>query len=145
MLEGALAPQAQTGRERPLSSSRPSRRMRHTPALPIAKPLFSYRKHWAHRFGVAPFLPMTRAEMEGLGWHSCDVILVTGDAYIDHPSFGMAIVGRLLEPAGISRGDFHFPPWPELSKPTVRLTGDPSSKSPMCAPRRYSYMDRKRT
>ena len=60
------------------------------------KPLFSYRKHWARRFGVAPFLPMSRAEMDVLGWDSCDIILVTGDAYVDHPSFGMALVGRLL-------------------------------------------------
>jgi hypothetical protein len=36
----------------------------------------------------APFLPMTRQEMEALGWDQCDVIIVTGDAYVDHPSFG---------------------------------------------------------
>ena len=63
--------------------------------------IFSHRKHWAARFGVAPFLPMSRAEMDALGWDSCDVILVTGDAYVDHPSFGMAIVGRLLEAQGV--------------------------------------------
>ncbi len=91
--------------------SRPSRRMRHDPAPPSAKPLFSYRKHWAHRFGAAPFLPMTRAEMERLGWDSCDVILVTGDAYIDHPSFGMAIVGRLLEAQGFRVGIIAQPEW----------------------------------
>ena len=45
----------------------------------------------------APFLPTTRAEMEALGWQQCDVIIVTGDAYVDHPSFGMAILGRVLE------------------------------------------------
>ena len=44
--------------------------------------LFSYRKYWASRFGTAPFLPMSRAEMDELGWDSCDIILVTGDAYI---------------------------------------------------------------
>jgi len=38
--------------------------------------------------------------METLGWDSCDIIIVTGDAYVDHPSFGMAIVGRLLEDQG---------------------------------------------
>ncbi|MFY9655112.1 MAG: YgiQ family radical SAM protein, partial [Methylocystis sp.] len=54
---------------------------------------------------------MTRAEMEGLGWHSCDVILVTGDAYIDHPSFGMAIVGRLLEAQGFRVGIIAQPEW----------------------------------
>jgi len=64
--------------------------------------LFSHRKHWAARFGTAPFLPMSRAEMTALGWDACDIILVTGDAYIDHPSFGMALVGRLLEAQAIA-------------------------------------------
>ncbi|PPQ35653.1 uncharacterized radical SAM protein YgiQ [Rhodoblastus acidophilus] len=76
-----------------------------------AKPLFSYRKYWAHRFGVAPFLPMSRVEMEALGWDSCDIILVTGDAYIDHPSFGMAIIGRLLEAQGFRVGIICQPDW----------------------------------
>lgn len=80
-----------------------------------AKPLFSYRKHWPHRFGVAPFLPMSRAEMEALGWDSCDIILVTGDAYIDHPSFGMAVVGRLLEAQGFRVGIVSQPDWRDAS------------------------------
>ena len=75
------------------------------------KPLFSYRKFWAHRFGPAPFLPMSRAEMDALGWDSCDVILVTGDAYVDHPSFGMAIIGRLLEAQGFRVGIIAQPDW----------------------------------
>src|SRR5678809_1169704 len=75
------------------------------------KQLTAYRKHWAHRFGTAPFLPMTRAEMDTLGWNSCDVILVTGDAYIDHPSFGMALVGRLLEAQGFRVGIISQPDW----------------------------------
>ena len=75
------------------------------------KPLTSYRKHWAQRFGVAPFLPMSREEMEALGWDSCDVIIVTGDAYIDHPSFGMALVGRLLEAQGFRVGIISQPDW----------------------------------
>ncbi len=74
-------------------------------------PLFSYRKYWAHRFGPAPFLPMNREEMDALGWDSCDVILVTGDAYIDHPSFGMALVGRLLEAQGFRVGIVSQPDW----------------------------------
>ena len=78
---------------------------------PDIKPLFSYRKHWAQRFGIAPFLPMSRAEMEQLGWDSCDVIIVTGDAYIDHPSFGMALVGRLLEAQGFRVGIISQPDW----------------------------------
>jgi uncharacterized radical SAM protein YgiQ len=76
-----------------------------------AKPLTSHKKFWAHRFGVAPFLPMSRAEMEQLGWDSCDIILVTGDAYIDHPSFGMALVGRLLEAQGFRVGIISQPDW----------------------------------
>ncbi|HSW33481.1 MAG TPA: YgiQ family radical SAM protein, partial [Steroidobacteraceae bacterium] len=77
----------------------------------LARDLFSYRKHWAHRFGPAPFLPMSRAEMDELGWDSCDVIIVTGDAYVDHPSFGMAIVGRVLEAQGFRVGILSQPDW----------------------------------
>src|SRR6476646_749071 len=77
----------------------------------VPRQLFSYRPYWAHRFGTAPFLPTTRAEMDELGWDSCDVILVTGDAYIDHPSFGMALVGRLLESHGFRVGILDQPEW----------------------------------
>jgi uncharacterized radical SAM protein YgiQ len=76
-----------------------------------ARELFSYRKYWAHRFGPAPFLPMSRAEMDELGWDSCDIIIVTGDAYVDHPSFGMAIVGRVLEAQGFRVGIIAQPDW----------------------------------
>jgi len=76
-----------------------------------ARDLFSYRKQWAHRFGAAPFLPKSRAEMDALGWDSCDVIIVTGDAYVDHPSFGMAIVGRVLEAQGFRVGIIAQPDW----------------------------------
>ncbi len=76
-----------------------------------SRPLFGHRKFWAHRFGPAPFLPMSRAEMEALGWDSCDIILVTGDAYIDHPSFGMALIGRLLEAQGFRVGIICQPDW----------------------------------
>jgi len=71
----------------------------------------SYRPYWAKRFGTAPVLPMSRAEMDALGWDSCDIILVTGDAYIDHPSFGMALVGRLLEAQGFRIGIISQPDW----------------------------------
>ena len=76
-----------------------------------ARDISSYRKHWASRFGTAPFLPMSRAEMEALGWDSCDVIIVSGDAYVDHPSFGMAIVGRVLEAQGFRVGIIAQPDW----------------------------------
>ncbi|MBU1223154.1 MAG: YgiQ family radical SAM protein [Gammaproteobacteria bacterium] len=91
----------------------------------MTQALFSHRKHWAARFGTAPFLPMSRAEMAALGWDACDVILVTGDAYIDHPSFGMALVGRLLEAQGyrvgiISQPDWHSAePFRALGQPTL--------------------------
>ncbi len=76
-----------------------------------AKPITSYRPYWAKRFGAAPFLPMSRAEMEQLGWDSCDIVLVTGDAYIDHPSFGMAVIGRTLEAQGFRVGIIAQPDW----------------------------------
>ena len=96
-------------------------------ALPMShgKPLFSYRPFWAKRFGIAPFLPRTQDEMLALGWDSCDVILVTGDAYVDHPSFGMALVGRLLEAQGFRVGILDQPDWnspsafTELGKPNL--------------------------
>jgi uncharacterized radical SAM protein YgiQ len=86
--------------------------------------LFSHRPYWAHRFGVAPFLPASRAEMDELGWDSCDVILVTGDAYIDHPSFGMALVGRLLERHGFRVGILDQPDW--RSAEPFRALGRPN-------------------
>ena len=73
--------------------------------------LFNYRKYWAHRFGIAPQLPMSRAEMDELGWDSCDVIIVSGDAYVDHPSFGMALIGRMLEAQGFRVGMIAQPDW----------------------------------
>ena len=76
-----------------------------------AKPLASYKPYWARRFGTAPFLPMSRAEMDALGWDCCDVILVTGDAYVDHPSFGMAVIGRVLEAQGFRVGIIAQPDW----------------------------------
>ncbi|RUY05809.1 YgiQ family radical SAM protein [Mesorhizobium sp. M2A.F.Ca.ET.040.01.1.1] len=60
---------------------------------------------------AAPFLPMSRAEMAALGWDECDIVLVTGDAYVDHPSFGMAIIGRLLESQGFRVGIISQPDW----------------------------------
>jgi uncharacterized radical SAM protein YgiQ len=54
---------------------------------------------------------MSREEMDELGWDSCDIILVTGDAYVDHPSFGMALIGRLLESQGFRVGIIAQPDW----------------------------------
>ena len=89
-----------------------------------AKPLNSYRKFWAARFGTAPFLPMSRAEMSQLGWDSCDIVLVTGDAYVDHPSFGMAVIGRMLEAQGFRVGIIAQPDW--QSAEPFRALGKPN-------------------
>ncbi len=71
----------------------------------------SYRPYWAKRFGTAKFLPTSRAEMDALGWDSCDIVIVTGDAYVDHPSFGMAVIGRMLEAQGFRVGIVAQPDW----------------------------------
>ena len=92
--------------------------------MDTAREISRYRRHWAARFGIAPFLPMSRAEMEALGWDSCDVIIVTGDAYVDHPSFGMAIMGRLLEAQGFRVGIIAQPDW--HSAEPFRALGKPN-------------------
>lgn len=89
-----------------------------------AKPLFDYPKYWAECFGPAPFLPMSREEMDQLGWDSCDIIIITGDAYVDHPSFGMAIIGRLLEAQGFRVGIISQPDW--HSKDDFTKLGEPN-------------------
>lgn len=89
-----------------------------------AKPLSSYRKYWPARFGVAPFLPMSRDEMTQLGWDSCDIIIVTGDAYVDHPSFGMAVIGRMLENQGFRVGIIAQPDW--QSAEPFKVLGKPN-------------------
>ena len=86
--------------------------------------IFSYPKHWAECFGPAPFLPMSRDEMNELGWDSCDIIIVTADAYVDHPSFGMAVVGRLLEALGFRVGIIAQPEW-DSAEPFKQL-GEPN-------------------
>ena len=78
---------------------------------PSHQALFDYPKYWAECYGTAPFLPMSRQEMDMLGWDSCDIIIVTGDAYVDHPSFGMAIIGRMLEAQGFRVGIIAQPDW----------------------------------
>ncbi|NOZ53704.1 MAG: YgiQ family radical SAM protein [Gammaproteobacteria bacterium] len=86
--------------------------------------IFSYRQYWAKRFGIAPVLPMSGKEMDDLGWDSCDIIIVTGDAYVDHPSFGMALVGRLLEAQGFRVGIIAQPDW--RNKDALTVLGKPN-------------------
>ena len=86
--------------------------------------IFAYDKYWAECYGLAEYLPHTPAEMEALGWDSCDVILVTGDAYVDHPSFGMALIGRLLESQGFRVGIIDQPDWQSCA--AFKILGKPN-------------------
>ena len=97
---------------------------RQLPAPAGPKPIQSWRPYWAKRFGPAPFLPMSRAEMDVLGWDSCDIVIVTGDAYVDHPSFGMAVVGRTLEAQGFRVGIIAQPDW--QSAEPFKVLGKPN-------------------
>ncbi|WP_255543114.1 YgiQ family radical SAM protein [Azospirillum sp. INR13] len=85
--------------------------------------LFAHRPDRSVRPKAASFLPMSRAEMDRLGWDQCDVIVVTGDAYVDHPSFGMAIIGRLLESQGLRVGIIAQPDW--SSAEPFKILGKP--------------------
>jgi len=95
--------------------------------MPVIKApdLNHHPKYWAECFGTADFLPTTRAEMDALGWDSCDIIIISGDAYVDHPSFGAAIIGRLLESQGFRVGIIDQPKWDDtrefqkLGKPNL--------------------------
>ncbi|MBS1209171.1 MAG: Fe-S oxidoreductase [Proteobacteria bacterium] len=87
------------------------------------RPLASWPRY-RPKLKPAPFLPMSRREMDALGWDACDIILITGDAYIDHPSFGMAIIGRLLEAQGFRVGIIAQPDW--LSAEPFRALGKPA-------------------
>ncbi len=66
-------------------------------------------KHSKSPAALAPFLPRTTAEMRARGWDELDVLLVTGDAYVDHPSFGVPAIGRLLEKRGLRVGILDVP------------------------------------
>ncbi|MDX8390055.1 MAG: YgiQ family radical SAM protein [Mariprofundaceae bacterium] len=87
------------------------------------KPIFSYSQPKNKNFDPAPQLPMSRQEMQQLGWDYCDIIIVTGDAYVDHPSFGMAVVGRVLEAHGFRVGIISQPDW--KSADPYRVLGKP--------------------
>ncbi|WP_105170432.1 YgiQ family radical SAM protein [Pseudoalteromonas sp. T1lg24] len=93
-------------------------------ALSAERSLFSYPKYWAECYGPSPFLPTSREEMDALGWDSCDIIIVTGDAYVDHPSFGMAVIGRVLEAQGFRVGIISQPDW--SSKDAFMSLGKPN-------------------
>lgn len=93
------------------STTVPSRKSAPVERMSAERGLFSYPKYRGDNFKPAPFLPMSKAEMAKLGWDCCDIILVVGDAYVDHPSFGMAVVGRMLESQGFRVGIIAQPDW----------------------------------
>jgi len=88
-----------------------------------APSIFSYPKHRPKLKAVNQF-PMTHADMQRLGWDSCDIVLITGDAYVDLPSFGMAVVGRVLEAQGFRVGIIAQPDW--KSADAFRALGKPN-------------------
>lgn len=69
------------------------------------------------------FLPVTREDMKSKGWDTVDFVYVTGDAYVDHPSFGSAIIGRLLESRGYRVGMIPQPDW--RKKESIQVFGEP--------------------
>ena len=104
-----------------LTSSQRDRKLKQTDSPPK---LYAQPKYWAECFGTAPYLPMSREEMDALGWDSCDIIIVTADAYVDHPSFGMAVVGRVLEAQGYRVGIISQPNW--SSAEAFKALGQPN-------------------
>lgn len=69
------------------------------------------------------FLPVSRADMEKRGWKQCDFVYITGDAYVDHPSFGTAIISRLLEARGYKVGIISQPDWKD--EKSIGILGEP--------------------
>jgi uncharacterized radical SAM protein YgiQ len=69
------------------------------------------------------FLPMTRAEMNARGWQELDILIITGDAYVDHSSFGAAVIGRVLEAAGWRVGIVAQPDWRDVE--SIKVMGPP--------------------
>ena len=63
---------------------------------------------------VKSFLPVSRDDLRKRGWSELDVIIITGDAYVDHPSFGAAVIGRVLEARGFRVGIIAQPDWRSL-------------------------------
>src|SRR5439155_11148171 len=98
----------------------------HTPEIPMPGPASSRLSLnlWHEQF-AGPLAPTSAAEMRRLGWDAVDVVFVTGDAYVDHPSFAMAILHRVLAAAGfrvamLSQPDWHsVEPWRQFGRPRL--------------------------
>jgi len=100
--------------------------MAHPTAAPqLPRSILSYPKYWANAHEQPAYqLPMSRRDMDALGWDSCDIVLVTGDAYVDLPSFGMAVIGRALEAQGFRVGIISQPDW--KSADAFKALGQPN-------------------
>lgn len=72
---------------------------------------------------IKDFLPVSRSDMEKRGWEQCDFVYITGDAYVDHSSFGHAIISRVLESFGYKVGIIPQPDWKD--KDSITLLGKP--------------------
>ena len=72
---------------------------------------------------IHDYLPISREDMEKRNWEQCDFVYVTGDAYVDHPSFGHAIISRILESHGYKVGIIAQPDWKNAD--SVRILGEP--------------------
>ena len=83
----------------------------------------SSKKHAACRPGRDKFLPVSRADMDARGWNACDFVYICGDAYVDHSSFGMAIISRILEAHGYRVGIICQPDWNDPA--SISVLGEP--------------------
>ncbi|MDQ6969271.1 MAG: YgiQ family radical SAM protein, partial [Mariprofundus sp.] len=97
--------------------------MSHTIAPSPPRSILSWPKY-RPELKPATQLPMNKAEMQALGWDACDIIIVSGDAYVDHPSFGMGVIGRVLEAQGFRVGIISQPDW--KSADAFRVLGQPN-------------------
>ena len=68
---------------------------------------------------MSEFLPISRLDMQVRGWSQCDFVYIIGDAYVDHPSFGHAIISRILEANGYSVGIIAQPDWKDDKSVTI--------------------------
>lgn len=101
-------------------------RTKHSQATP-ARP-------W--RPGRDKFLPVSRSDMDARGWDQCDFVYICGDAYVDHPSFGMAIISRVLDAHGYKVGIICQPDWTDpasitvLGEPRLAFSSAPATWTP---------------
>ena len=92
-------------------------------AIAPRKATASPKKRTVPRPGREKFLPVSRADMDARGWNACDFVYICGDAYVDHSSFGMAIISRILEAHGYRVGIICQPDWNDPE--SISILGEP--------------------